>query len=152
MAETTEPPATDQGQPGLGSVDAELLRRFMAAFRRGDIALALGIIGILVVLILPMPAWLLDFCLALSITLSVLILLVVLFIHRPIDFSAFPTVLLIATMLLLALKLFFSHAGGPRIFFFYMIMHAAGLADRWRLRRAGFRYTDRPHQSQVELG
>jgi flagellar biosynthesis protein FlhA len=105
MAESTEPPATGQGQAGLGSVDAELLRRFMAALRRGDIALALGVIGILVVLILPMPAWLLDFCLALSITLSVLILLVVLFIHRPLDFSAFPTVLLIATMLRLALNL-----------------------------------------------
>ena len=105
MAESTEPPTTDQGQPGLGSVDAELLKRFTAALGRGDIALALGVIGILVVLILPMPAWLLDFCLALSITLSVLILLVVLFIHRPLDFSAFPTVLLIATMLRLALNL-----------------------------------------------
>ena len=105
MAESTETPATDQGQPGLGSVDAELLRRFTSALRRGDIALALGVVGILVVLILPMPAWLLDFCLALSITLSVLILLVVLFIHRPLDFSAFPTVLLIATMLRLALNL-----------------------------------------------
>ncbi len=105
MAQSTEPPATDQGQPGLGSVDAELLRRFTAALRRGDIALALGVVGILVVLILPMPAWMLDFCLALSITLSVLILLVVLFINRPLDFSAFPTVLLIATMLRLALNL-----------------------------------------------
>jgi len=35
----------------------------------------------------------------------------------------------------LALKLFFSKVGGPRIFFFYLFMHAAGLADRWRLRR-----------------
>lgn len=37
-------------------------------------------------------------------------------------------------MVLLALKLFFSEVGGPRIFLYYMMMHAAGLADRWRLR------------------
>jgi len=61
--------------------------------------------SILVVLILPMPTWLLDFSLAFSITLSVLILMVALFIHKPLEFSAFPTVLLIATMLRLALNL-----------------------------------------------
>ncbi len=73
--------------------------------RRGDIALALGIVAILVVLILPMPKWLLDVSLAFSITLSVLVLMVVLFISRPLEFSAFPTVLLIATILRLSLNL-----------------------------------------------
>ncbi len=73
--------------------------------RRGDIALALGIVAILVVLILPMPKWLLDISLAFSITLSVLVLMVVLFISRPLEFSAFPTVLLIATILRLSLNL-----------------------------------------------
>ena len=71
----------------------------------GDILLALGVVAILVVLILPLPALLLDLCLALSITLSVLILLTALFIERPLEFNAFPTVLLIATMLRLALNL-----------------------------------------------
>ena len=52
-----------------------------------------------------MPPWLLDFSLAISITLSVLILMVALFIQTPLEFSAFPTVLLIATMLRLALNL-----------------------------------------------
>src|SRR5579863_986297 len=79
--------------------------RIGAALRRGEIALALGIIAILVVLILPMPTWLLDVSLALSITFSVLILMVSLFIQRPLEFSAFPTVLLISTMLRLALNL-----------------------------------------------
>ncbi|MEO3433813.1 flagellar biosynthesis protein FlhA [Inquilinus sp. CAU 1745] len=73
--------------------------------KRGDIALALGVVAILVVLILPMPAWLLDISLALSITLSVLILMTVLFIDKPLEFSSFPTILLIATMLRLALNL-----------------------------------------------
>ncbi|MEO1249137.1 MAG: flagellar biosynthesis protein FlhA [Pseudomonadota bacterium] len=72
---------------------------------RGDIALALGVVGILVVLILPMPTWLLDFSLAVSITFSVLTLMTVLFIARPLEFSSFPTILLIATMLRLSLNL-----------------------------------------------
>jgi flagellar biosynthesis protein FlhA len=79
--------------------------RFLEPLRRGDIALALGIAGILVVLILPMPSWALDILLAVSMTLSVLILMTVLFISRPLDFSSFPTILLIATMLRLSLNL-----------------------------------------------
>src|SRR3546814_6763121 len=75
------------------------------AARRGDVALALGVVAILVVLILPMPSWLLDFSLAISMTLSVLILMTVLFIPKPLEFSSFPTVLLIATMLRLSLNL-----------------------------------------------
>ncbi len=74
-------------------------------FKRGDIALALGIIAILVVLLLPMPTWLLDFSLAISITFSVVILMTVLFIKNPLELNTFPTILLIATMLRLALNL-----------------------------------------------
>src|SRR2546425_7952367 len=73
--------------------------------KRGDLALALGVMTILVVLILPLPPVLLDLFLAVSIILSVLILMTALFIHAPLEFSAFPTVLLIATMLRLALNL-----------------------------------------------
>jgi len=73
--------------------------------KRGDLALAFGILAIIVVLILPLPALLLDFALALSITFSILILMTSLFIQKPLEFSAFPTVLLIATMLRLALNL-----------------------------------------------
>src|SRR3546814_6139377 len=50
-----------------------------------------------------MPTWLLDVCLAISITFSVLILMTVLFIEKPLDFNSFPTVLLITTMLRLGL-------------------------------------------------
>jgi len=73
--------------------------------RQGDIALALGIIAILILLILPLPSILLDFALAISITFAVLILMTVLFIDEPLEFSAFPTILLIATMLRLALNI-----------------------------------------------
>ncbi|GJM03918.1 MAG: flagellar biosynthesis protein FlhA [Rhodomicrobium sp.] len=71
----------------------------------GDIGLALGIIAILVMLILPMPAIMLDMALAISITFSVLILMTALFIHTPLEFSSFPTILLIATMMRLALNI-----------------------------------------------
>jgi flagellar biosynthesis protein FlhA len=83
----------------------DLLGRVGQTLRQGDIALALGMIGILVVLILPMPRLLLDMLLALSITFSVLVLLTSLFIVKPLEFSSFPAVLLIATMLRLALNL-----------------------------------------------
>ena len=76
-----------------------------AWLKRGDIGLALGVMAILVVLILPLPATLLDAALAISIILSVLILMTSLFIQAPLEFSSFPTVLLIATMLRLSLNL-----------------------------------------------
>ena len=79
--------------------------KITAAFKRGDIMLALGVVGILVVLILPMPTWMLDVSLAFSITFSVLILMTALFVSKPLDFNAFPTVLLLATMIRLSLNL-----------------------------------------------
>jgi flagellar biosynthesis protein FlhA len=79
--------------------------QIVKTLRRGEIMLAGGLVFILTVLILPMPAWLLDISLAFSITASVLILMVVLFIQKPLDFSTFPTVLLIVTMMRLSLNL-----------------------------------------------
>src|SRR5947209_2499884 len=73
--------------------------------KRGDLALAFGILTILVVLILPLPSIVLDLFLAISIILSILILMTALFIQAPLEFSSFPTVLLIATMLRLSLNL-----------------------------------------------
>jgi flagellar biosynthesis protein FlhA len=85
---------------GMGAFNQAV--KFM---KRGEIALALGLVAVLSVLIFPMPAWLLDISLAFSITVSILILMVVLFIEKPLDFSSFPTVLLLVTMLRLALNL-----------------------------------------------
>jgi flagellar biosynthesis protein FlhA len=84
-------------QPVLGDI-RDLLKR-------GDLTLAIGVILIIVVLVIPLPPALLDISLAGSIILSVLILMTALFIHAPLEFSAFPTVLLIATMLRLALNI-----------------------------------------------
>src|SRR5271169_2532902 len=70
-----------------------------------DVGFAAGILLILMVLFLPLPAVMIDMGLALSIALSVLILMVGLWIQKPLEFSAFPTVLLIATILRLALNI-----------------------------------------------
>ncbi len=72
---------------------------------RSDIGFAVGIMAILTMMILPLPSYFLDFTLALSITFSVLIMMNALFISKPLEFSIFPTVLLVATMLRLALNI-----------------------------------------------
>ncbi|MCP3402656.1 MULTISPECIES: flagellar biosynthesis protein FlhA [unclassified Bradyrhizobium] len=69
-----------------------------------DAFFAGGIVAMLTILFLPIPPILIDLGLAISIALSALILMVALWIQRPLDFSAFPTVLLIATILRLALN------------------------------------------------
>jgi flagellar biosynthesis protein FlhA len=100
--ETPDVPATAAG-PGIDT--QAILDRVKRALARGDIAMALGITVIISVLMFPMPTWLLDFSLALSITISVLILMTSLFIEKPLEFNSFPTVLLIATLLRLALNI-----------------------------------------------
>ncbi|GLQ16170.1 flagellar biosynthesis protein FlhA [Maritalea porphyrae] len=102
MSDTSQAPQPktvrpSSGFPSLGSMFDML--------RQGDIALAVGVISILMVLIMPMPAIMLDMLLAISIVFSVLILMTTLFIRTPLEFSAFPTVLLIAAMMRLALNL-----------------------------------------------
>ncbi|TCS63469.1 flagellar biosynthesis protein FlhA [Varunaivibrio sulfuroxidans] len=96
VAPTTVPP-----QDGAQN---SLLRIFNI-FRHGDISMALAVVAILVIMILPMPTWLLDAGLAFSITFSVLILMTSLFIEKPLEFNTFPTILLLATMIRLALNL-----------------------------------------------
>jgi len=70
-----------------------------------DVIFAIGILVILAILFLPIPPTLIDIGLAFSIALSVLILMVGLWIQQPLNFSSFPTILLIATMLRLSLNI-----------------------------------------------
>ncbi|MBI1274620.1 flagellar biosynthesis protein FlhA [bacterium] len=81
---------------------SEALKKFPI---RGDIIFALGIIGILTVLLFPVPTWLLDFLLGLSITCSVVVLMTVVFVERPLDLNSFPTILLVVTMFRLSLNI-----------------------------------------------
>jgi flagellar biosynthesis protein FlhA len=85
---------------------ADTLAASLPTTRRlgADAFFAGGIVAMLTILFLPIPPILIDLGLAFSIALSALILMVSLWIQRPLDFSAFPTVLLIATILRLALN------------------------------------------------
>jgi flagellar biosynthesis protein FlhA len=71
---------------------------------RPTVLLALGLMAVIVMMVLPVPAWLLDIGLALSFALAILMLTVTLFIDRPLDFSAFPTILLASLLLRLSLN------------------------------------------------
>ncbi|AVO38851.1 flagellar biosynthesis protein FlhA [Pukyongiella litopenaei] len=68
------------------------------------VLLALALMAIIVMMILPMPAWVLDIGLAASFALAILIFTITLFIERPLDFSSFPTILLASLMLRLSLN------------------------------------------------
>ena len=72
---------------------------------RGEVALALGVVGIVVLLILPIPAFLLDALLSISITSAVLILMTSLLIKKPLEFTGFPMVLLVTTLFRLSLNI-----------------------------------------------
>lgn len=88
-----------------------------------DVGLALAVAALLSILVLPLPTFILDVGLALSVTASVLVLMVALFLTRPLDFTSFPTLLLLTTLLRLSLevattRLILSHG--------YEGMYAAG--------------------------
>ncbi len=97
--------ATDN-QAADGATGGNLaVTAFLNAMKRTDIAFAFGMVFILMMLIMPMPGWLLDIMLATSITFSVMVLMTTIFISKPLEFNSFPTILLIATMLRLSLNL-----------------------------------------------
>ncbi len=78
----------------------------MKAFgRNSDIFLAFGLIMMLGLLLIPLPASMLDFLLALNITLSILVLIVSLYIQSPLDISVFPGLLLVTTLFRLGLNI-----------------------------------------------
>jgi flagellar biosynthesis protein FlhA len=101
---------------GLLPLSTERLRAYAPGT---DVGLALGVVALLSVLILPLPTLVLDLGLATSITTAVLVLMVAMFLNRPLDFTSFPTLLLLTTLLRLSLnvattRLILSHGNeGP---------------------------------------
>jgi flagellar biosynthesis protein FlhA len=69
-----------------------------------EILTVIGVITVLVVMIIPLPPVMLDFLLALNITLSITILLIAMYALRPLDFSIFPSLLLVTTLFRLSLN------------------------------------------------
>ncbi len=100
MADTS-----NTGAPNSSGFKLPSFGQIIDLLKQSDIALAAGVMGIIMVLILPLPPFMLDLLLAISIVFSVLILMTSLFIKKPLEFSVFPTVLLIAAMSRLALNL-----------------------------------------------
>ncbi|MCW2246765.1 flagellar biosynthesis protein FlhA [Azospirillum fermentarium] len=100
-------PGGGKGGGGGGNLSAltDMLAVAKASLKRGDVVMAFGIVIIIVGLIAPMPSIMLDMMLAINITISVLILMVVLFIEKPLELSAYPTILLITTLLRLSLNM-----------------------------------------------
>ncbi|MBX3483840.1 flagellar biosynthesis protein FlhA [Phenylobacterium sp.] len=85
--------------------NAPSARDMMGWVMRGDVALAVGVIGVVLLMILPIPAFMLDLFLSISIASSILILMTAILMKRVLDFTAFPTVLLVATLYRLALNI-----------------------------------------------
>ena len=81
-----------------GITDTAIFKRVI------DLALPLGIVGILFVMILPMPPLLLDLFLTFNITAAIIILLVAVYVKKPLDFSTFPILLLVTTLFRLSLN------------------------------------------------
>jgi flagellar biosynthesis protein FlhA len=72
--------------------------------RRSDVAVAVGVIAVVMMMIIPLPAFILDALLAMNLVLSLLIILIVLYTRHALEFSVFPTLLLVATVFGLALN------------------------------------------------
>jgi len=79
------------------------LKELWSWVARGDVALMLGVVLIILLLVTPIPPILIDLLLALSLTSAVLILMTTLLMKRPLDFTSFPTVLLVTTLFRLGL-------------------------------------------------
>ncbi|GAN52994.1 flagellar biosynthesis protein FlhA [Tanticharoenia sakaeratensis NBRC 103193] len=91
------------GSPSLKFLEGPLSR--VQAFMPGsDVGLAVSVAGLLSILVLPLPTFILDAGLSLSVTSSILVLMVALFLQRPLDFTSFPTLLLLTTLLRLSLE------------------------------------------------
>ena len=85
--------------------DSERLKQELTPSHYGDVLLPIGVVGLLLVMLLPLPPFMLDLLLSFSITLAMLILLVTMNSGRPAEFSVFPSVVLLTTLFRLALNI-----------------------------------------------
>jgi flagellar biosynthesis protein FlhA len=86
------------------AVPAGQIERQWSLARNQDIALAICVIGILVVLVIPIPTWMLDILLTVNISISVVVLLGTIYLRRSVEFNVFPSLLLILTLFRLSLN------------------------------------------------
>jgi flagellar biosynthesis protein FlhA len=105
MADQVPAPAPQQGGSFAALLGGAGINLPKGWARRPDLVVALFVVAIVVGMIFPIPAGLLDVLLAFSITFSVVILMIALFVTRPLEFSSFPTILLVSTLIRLALNI-----------------------------------------------
>lgn len=99
---TASAPAVTRSKP------ARLVPRFMASFSKvdwADLSVPVAVLGIVMAMIVPLPPIFLDLLISANITMSVIIMLVAMYITRPVEFSVFPTTLLLMTLFRLALNI-----------------------------------------------
>ncbi|HST49331.1 MAG TPA: FHIPEP family type III secretion protein, partial [Jatrophihabitans sp.] len=70
-----------------------------------QLAVPIGVVAIILMMVVPVPSGVLDFLIAVNITGALLIVLVSMYVERPLDFSSFPSLLLVATLFRLALNI-----------------------------------------------
>jgi flagellar biosynthesis protein FlhA len=84
--------------------EAQSKNGLSALSRNGDVLMAIGLIGILLLMVVPLPAFMVDIFLTLGLAISIVLLLTAAYVKRPLDFSVFPSVLLAVTLFRLALN------------------------------------------------
>lgn len=97
--------ADEASKTALNDLPKFEIGNVLSGMLRGDVAVGIGVVLLIVLLIIPLPSVVLDFLLAISITSSVLILMTSLFIKKPLEFSAFPAILLVTTLFRLGLNI-----------------------------------------------
>ena len=75
------------------------------AEKYGTLVVGIGVVAVVLFMVIPLPPFLLDLLLAMNITMALVILLVAIHVMKPLDFSSFPTVLLITTLFRLSLNI-----------------------------------------------
>src|SRR3989304_7186070 len=118
---------------GTNKINSMAKTPFGLLLSQGEMALAIGVIGIFAVLIIPVPPFLLDMLITVNISATLLLLLVTLHAKGPLDLSTFPSILLFLTLFLLSLNVaatrqIFLHAyGGPVIAAFGAVVGGGGV-------------------------
>src|SRR6202046_3544111 len=107
MAEAIAVAAPGAGSTGSGKPGAEKAgaKPFLLPVGVGELGVPIAVVAIIIALIMPMPGALLDFLIVVDIMLSVIVMMVAVYIRRPVDFSVFPTTLLLLTLYRLALNI-----------------------------------------------
>lgn len=90
---------------GMAAPNGWKLSEALSATELADLGVPLAVLGIIVALVVPLPSYVLDLLIAIDITMSVIVMMVAMYIKRPVDFSVFPTTLLLLTLFRLALNI-----------------------------------------------